>query len=167
MPAGPAAALPRVLILDLFSGMDGLGHALDSLGVGPSSTPGACTLTYLFEIDSRCRDVLSEHRCSSNVILSDHTDSAGQVGSVQWLVEGDPPGVVVLLRQHPSAEVVLEAGGSPCVGFSRARVNGLGMGDPQSRQLWLVPVIATLGRRELRLRNPSASWIYILENVLP
>ena len=53
------------------------------------------------------------------------------------------------------------------MGFSRARVNGLGMGDPQSRQLWLVPVIATLGRRELRLRNPSASWIYILENVLP
>jgi len=147
--------------------MDGLGHALDSLGVGPSSSAGATTLTYLFEIDTRCRQVLSEHRCRSNVILSTHTDSAGLKGSVQWLVEGDPAGIVLLLREHPSIELVLEAGGSPCVGFSRARLNGLGMKDAQSRQLWLVPVIAALGRQELQSRNPSFIWIYILENVIP
>ena len=153
--------------MDLFSGMDGLGHALDSLDVGPSSSAGSCTLTYLFEIDSRCRDVLSEHRCRSNVVLSEYTDISGKKGSVQWLVEGDPPGVVLLLRQHPSIEAVLEAGGSPCVGFSRANRRGLGMKDSQSRQVWLVPCIASLGRRELALRKPSVLWIYVLENVVP
>ncbi len=97
---------PLWLVLDLFAGMDGLGHAMDSLGMG--ALVGPTIIVYLFEVDSRCRAVLSEKRVREGVHLSSWKDSEGIIGSVFYLVEG---GLQDLLRRHPSIKhiFVIEA----------------------------------------------------------
>ena len=61
-PPSQTGAGPSWLVLDLFAGMDGLGHAMDSLGM--ESLVGPVIIVYLFEVDPRCRAVLSEQRVS-------------------------------------------------------------------------------------------------------
>ena len=86
--------------------MDGLGHAMDSLGL--CGLVGPRIVVWLFEVDSRCRALLREQRCRSGVYLSDFKDASGVEGSVFWLVEG---GLAELLRRHPSVKNIIIIGG--------------------------------------------------------
>ena len=148
-----------LLLLDLFSGMDGLGHA-----IGAQIEPHleSRVLVYLFETDTRCRKLLRQHRVRKGVILSSAPDSKGLVGSVLWLVEG---GLQALLLAHPSILSILITGGSPCVGFSAAKVNGKGIDDSESRKMWVMPVIITQARNLLASRGRGSFVAFILENV--
>ena len=145
-------------MLDLFTGMDGLGHALDLLQFR-EQLPGK-TLTLLFECDNRCRTILTEQRCNDSVLLSNWPDRDGLVGSVMFLVEG---GLSEILDALPQVRHILVAGGSPCVGFSRAGFRGgaMGINNEQSSKMWVL--IEALGL--IREHRPRASLGVLLENV--
>jgi hypothetical protein len=72
-------ATTQYLSLDLFTGMDGLGHALESLGIADFSAHSA-VIVY-FEVDSRCRRLLHARRVRPGAYLSDVADSEGLQGS--------------------------------------------------------------------------------------
>ena len=144
-------------MLDLFTGMDGLGHALQALGVHPPPEGGLHI--ELFETDPRCRRLLELRMTSSHCHLSSEMDSALAAGSVLWLVEDECRGTRLLLRRFPNLRRVLVAGGSPCVGFSRANTVPRGIDDPESRKLWIFPVLL----HHFFLHTPDV--FFVLENV--
>ena len=144
-------------MLDLFTGMDGLGYALRALNVHPP--PGGGLHIERFETDLRCRRLLELRMTSPHCHLSDETDSALEAGSVFWLVEDECRGTRALLRRYPNLRRVLVVGGSPCVGFSRANTTSRGIDDPESCKLWIFPVLLNY----LFLHTPSI--FFILENV--
>ena len=127
------------MVLDLFTGMDGLGYALRALGIHPPPGGGLCI--EMFETDPRCRRLLELRMASSHCHLSDETDSALVAGSVFWLVEDECRGTRRLLDRYPNLRRVLVVGGSPCVGFSKANTTSRGIDDPESRKLWIFPVL--------------------------
>ena len=147
-----------ILVLDLFTGMDGLGHALDLLQFR-QQLPGQ-TITLLFECNNRCRQLLLEQRCGDSVLLSPWPDKGGLVGSVLFLVEG---GLLEILDALPLVKHVLVAGGSPCVGFSRAgfQAGSQGVNNEESSKMWVL--IESLGL--IRDHRPRASVGCLLENV--
>ena len=100
-----------MLCLDLFTGMDGLGHALDILGL--ASVRGPQLFTILFETDSRCRRLLAHHRSGPGTRLSSSPDSSGAVGSVFALVMDSGRRLKKILSSCEALRLVL-------VGFSRA-----------------------------------------------
>ena len=144
-------------MLDLFTGMDGLGYALRALDVHPP--PAGGLHIEMFEIDPRCRALLDLRMTSSHCHLSDETDSALVAGSVFWLVEVECRGTRVLLRRYPNLRRVLVVGDSPCVGFSRANTTSRGIDDPESRKLWIFPVLLNY------LFRHTPRVFFILENV--
>ena len=153
----PPDFTPTFLVLDLFTGMDGLGHAFHQLQL--DSLVGQVILILFFETDSRCRRLLSR-RCRQGAYLSPWKDASGCLGSVFWLYEG---GLGLILQQFPSIKDALVAGGSPCVGFSRARHSaGLGINDPQSNKMWILPVLTAMLCDILQ-----GLVLFILENVVP
>ena len=147
-----------ILVLDLFTGMDGLGHALDLLQFR-ERLPGK-SLTILFECEERCRKLLYEQRCNDHVILSPWRDGQQVPGSVDFLVGG---GLVQILECLPHLEHVLVGGGSPCVGFSRAgyKAGALGIQNQESSKMWiLVETLALVSEH-----RPRVSLGCLLENV--
>ena len=65
------------LVFDLFSGMGGLHHALVHLQI--DCCEGLAII--MFEVDSKCRDILGKH-VSRHCQLSSFCDSEGACGSV-------------------------------------------------------------------------------------
>jgi hypothetical protein len=154
----------RLLIFDLFTGMDGLGHALDSLGTADSFPDDAVCL--MFEVSLRCRKLLAFHRVRPGVILSSFRDRRKEAGSA--LVLGENPDELFrgILSQLPELSVILTVSGSPCVGFSRARSSRQGIRDPESSKLWTVPV--ALSRLRLLTNEmfiTPVQIIFLVENV--
>ena len=143
-------SLVRWLVLDLFSGMNGLGH-----GIGRYIDNCSSVFVALFEVDARCRKVLKKS-CHSRVWLSDLPDLAGTVGSVFWLVEG---GLSSLIDRFSGLKGVLIVGGSPCVGFSAANPSRPGAASTESQKIWIFPVLVSM----VLDRNLIADWV--VENV--
>ena len=137
--------------------MDGLGYALRALGIHPPPGGGLCI--EMFETDPRCRRLLELRMASSHCHLSDEADSALVAGSVFWLVEDECRGTRRLLDRYPNLRRVLVVGGSPCVGFSKANTTSRGIDDPESRKLWIFPVLLNY------LFLHVQSVFFILENV--
>ena len=151
----------RYLIFDLFSGMDGLGCALNLLGVSPSDP--ACRLHVIsFETDTAARALL-KRSCSPTKVLSDAVDSSGEVGSVLALVESSFSLLKSTLASHPSLQHVLFAGGSPCQGFSRANPSARGVQDPRSSLIWVFHALASAARLFL---PAHVSVALLIENVV-
>ena len=153
-------ATTKYLILDLFTGMDGLGHALESLGI--SDLDALHVTVIFFETDSRCRQLLRARRVKSGAYLSDVKDSTGEVGSVFALTDADFFYLGTLINSCPLLRVFFVGGGSPCVGFSQANPGGRGIDDPASNMIWTIPVIATKARE---LISPDTAVVFFLENV--
>ena len=153
-------ATTKYLILDLFAGMDGLGHALELNGVNDWQT--LCAVVIFFEVDSRCRQLLRARRVNPHSYLSDIKDSDGAQGSVFALSDADFFLLDSLLDSCPMLRLLFVGGGSPCVGFSAANPRGRGVNDPASNMIWTIPVLAA----RARLRLPSSvSVVFFLENV--
>lgn len=135
--------------------MDGLGHALQLAGLEPLL--GSSVLIVQFEIDSRCRRLLLL-RVRPGVVVSDEKGSDGLPGSVLWLLEG---GLEELLRLLPNLKRVFSAGGSPCVGFSRAKPGARGAQDEESSKVWMPVAIPSV----VKTLKPSLMVGFLLENV--
>ena len=76
-------------MFDLFSGMGGCWHALNSLGIPPGRASGVKMI--MFETDSPARAVLRAKAGESEwLLLSDDKDKSGQVGSVLALTDDRP-----------------------------------------------------------------------------
>ena len=112
------ASSVKHIVLDLFSGMGGLTQAMVSLGLTPLL--GKSLWVLMFEVDSRCRKLLSHHHSGAGRWLSPFPDSSGLVGSVFYLLE-QFDSLCDFLSSAKGLLSVLVAGGSPCVGFSRAK----------------------------------------------
>ena len=155
----------RLLCLDLFTGMDGLGYALDGLGL--QSLRGDGIFTILFETDPRCRRLLAHHRSCSGTVLSSSPDPQGVVGSVFALLQDSGKSLRHIISSCSSLEVVLIAGGSPCVGFSRANQTRAGALDRESCKIWIFPVLCNLVKDFVAEIFPTSTplVVFLLENV--
>ena len=145
-----------MLVFDLFTGMDGFGHALAQSEA--KDLVGRTIAIIQFETDPYCRALLHEH-ARPGVSLSQERDRAGLEGSVLALVEQGARLVDVFLEQYPNVRHVHVVAGSPCQGLSRAGL-GRGLDDERSRLVWVVPYIVAVLRRRRRL-----SVGFLLENV--
>ena len=109
----------QYLVLDLVSGIDGAGYALDQAGVGPSDP----VVTIFFEADLGCRRVLQKHRVNHLRRLSLWKDESGLEGSALAIIEKD----CALLKDHlqtfPNLKSILVIGGFPCQDHSRANTS--------------------------------------------
>ena len=141
--------------------MDGLGHALESLGIADFSAHSA-VIVY-FEVDSRCRCLLQARRVRPGAYLSDATDSEGLKGSVFALTDDDCSLLRAPLDACSTLKLVVIGGGSPCVGFSGANPGGLGINDAASNMLWTIPVLAAQARKTLA---SICLVVFFLENVV-
>jgi hypothetical protein len=146
----------EILIFDLFTGIDGLGWALESLGALPNPRVGVL----MFETDPHCRATLRDRR--PHAWLSDYRDSSGKPGSVFALADNDFELVRDILKANPGVKHISVVGGSPCVGFSSANPHRRGINDPHSNALWILPVlVSTLSNRV----SPGTTVGFIIENV--
>mgnify|MGYP000131729184 FL=1 len=146
--------------------MDGLGHSLDLLGTS-DCFPGRA-VCFLFEVDERCRKLLAVHRVRQGIILSSFRDLKGVEGSA--LAPSEDSDVIFrsILSQLPALQVILVAGGSPCVGFSKALGQPLrpGIRHSQSEKLWSLPVaLARLRLLADALFSAPISIVFLAENV--
>ena len=139
--ASPPLAVQHV-ILDLLTGVGGLGYALELNGVNLRTHK---VLHMMFETDDLCRSLLTHHRSSPSCLLVKEAGSAGLVGScfaaLDQLSKVNP-----LLQQLHSAhglKSVLVAGGHPCVGNSRARRAPRKSADPESQKVIIFPLLVT------------------------
>lgn len=146
-------------MIDLFSGMGGLLQALLDSGMKPLL--GTDVYHMMFETDARCRQLLSHHHSHSGVWLSHLPDSNGDVGSV-WVLAEQLASFINFLLKFSALESVLVGGGSPCVGFSFARINPQGMRDPESRKICIFPFILSRLRAALPLH---VKIVFMMENV--
>ena len=156
----------KLLIFDLFCGMDGLGHSLDLLGTSECFPSQAVCL--LFEVDGRCRKLLAVHRVRSGIILSSLRDLEGVEGSALAPSEGSEGIFENILSQLPALQLILLVSGSPCVGFSVALGHSVrtGIRHSQSEKLWSVPVaLARLRRLSDRMFSTPVSIVFLAENV--
>ena len=146
------------LVLDLFSGMDGLGHALELNSV---NLRALSMFTVFFETSARCRSVLEYHRLHAQSALSSVPDLDGAIGSALALI-ANPDRFVSWLSKFSKLALILIAGGSPCVGFSRAKSVARGTLDPESRKIVVFPLILAI----LNARLPHVQVVFLAENVL-
>ena len=146
------------LVLDLFSGMDGLGHALELNSV---NLKALSMFSVFFETSPRCRALLAHHRVHPQSALSCIPDSEGSIGSALALTE-DADRFVSWLSRFSKLALILVAGGSPCVGFSRANSDARGTLDPESRKIVVFPLILAI----LKARLPHVQVVFLAENVL-
>jgi len=99
-PPVPSTAV-HTLALDLFIGMDGVGYAMQSVGLCPPPQGGLHM--DIFEAEPLCRRLLYLKLTSAHCHLSSTSDSSSATGSVLWLVENRlprnraPPGPLPLL----------------------------------------------------------------------
>ena len=128
----PATSPAKILVFDLFTGMGGCWHALNSLGIPPGPASGIKMI--MFETDPPARALLAAKAGSSGWLnLSDDRDTSGETGSVLALTDNDCRLLKATLDHHKEVTHVLFAGGSPCQGFSKATPRrGLGTPDPLS-----------------------------------
>ena len=140
--------------------MDGLGHALESLGI--VDLPALHVTVIFFETDTRCRTLLQARRVKLGAYLSSTKDAAGAAGSVFALTEADFFSLRSLLGSCPQLRLLFIGGGSPCVGFSQANPGGRGIDDPHSNMVWTIPVLATVAKS---LLPSDVSVVFLLENV--
>ena len=150
----------RFLILDLFTGMAGLCHALALLGVADDAESLGIRV-HMFETDPDARKLLRAMETRWR-LLSDAEDSAGLVGSVLALVENAFALLQNIISRYPNLIHVLVAGGSPCQGFSFANPKAKGVKDPRSALIWVFHAIAW---RLPGLLPPGATLALFLENV--
>lgn len=156
LPRSPGSVVH--LVLDLFTGMDGLGHALELNSV---NLKALSMFTVFFETSERCRALLSHHRVHAQSALSSVPDSEGAVGSALAL-SGDPDRFISWLSKFSKLAFILIAGGSPCVGFSRAKTSARGTLDPESRKIVVFPLLLAI----LNARLPQVQVVFLAENVL-
>ena len=133
--------------------MNGLGHSLAKNRL--SELIGKSVFVAMFEVDERCRLVLSQS-LGLGTWLSDKKDKSGLTGSVFWLVEG---GLRLLLERFINIKGVLVVGGSPCVGFSAANPSRPGAASSESAKIWIFSVLA----HQIRASGISVDWV--VENV--
>ena len=140
-PFGDLTAV-EVLILDLFTGIDGLGYAIDSVVGARAQRP---SLTLMFERDPFCRQVLSDRRCRGRQdrFVAPWKDAEGLEGSVFALAVSDFGLLAEMVAARPALKHVAVVGGSPCVGFSAANSARRGVDDPASMAMWIIPVLVT------------------------
>ena len=160
-PFGDLTAV-EVLILDLFTGIDGLGYAIDSVVGARAQRP---SLTLMFERDPFCRQVLSDRRCRGRQdrFVAPWKDAEGLEGSVFALAVSDFGLLAEMVAAMPALKRVAVVGGSPCVGFSAANSARRGVDDPASMAMWIIPVLVTRLRSLLTDRRASVG--FVLENV--
>ena len=156
LPRSPGSVLH--LVLDLFTGMDGLGHALELNSV---NLKALSMFTVFFETSERCRSLLAHHRVHAQSALSNVPDSDGSVGSALAL-SGNPDRFISWLSKFSKLSLILIAGGSPCVGFSRAKTNARGTLDKESRKIVVFPLLLAI----LNARLPQVQVVFLAENVL-
>ena len=139
--ASPPLAVQHI-ILDLFTGMGGLGYALELNGVNLVTHK---VLHLMFETDERCCELLSYHRSSASCLLVSEADSTGTSGSRFSAFDHFSKLKVLLLKIHAahSLKSVLVAGGHPCVGNSRANRAPKGSADPESQKVIIIPLLVT------------------------
>ena len=147
----------ETIILDLFTGMDGLGHAIRAALVA-RLLPSRLAVVQ-FETDEYCRSLLIEHSVPG-FVLSGRRDEHGMVGSVLALVENSCALLWEILRLPPRLRHVHIIAGSPCQGFSGAG-QGHGFDDARSGLVWTIPYIAA----QIREVFPLLGLGYLLENV--
>ena len=161
--AGGDSKEPKVLIFDLFTGMGGCWHALNSLRIPPGES--SLIKMIMFETDEPARALLATKAKDHPgwVQLSDEPDSSGAKGSVLALAENDFALLKSILDENKTVEHVLFAGGSPCQGFSRASSNPKGVGDERSALIW---VFHALPRETAKHLGDKATVAVVLENVV-
>ena len=137
--------------------MDGLGHALELNSV---NFKALSMFSVFFETSPRCRKVLKHHRLHAHSALSSVADSEGAVGSALALTD-NVDRFMAWLSKFSNLALILLAGGSPCVGFSRAKTNARGTLDPESQKIVVFPLI--LGMLSSRL--PQIPVVFLAENV--
>ena len=150
-------------MFDLFTGMGGCWHALNSLKIPPGE-PSLIKMI-MFETDRAARALLTSKAKDdpSWLQLSEEPDSKGERGSVLALADNDFALLKSILDQHKTVEHVLFAGGSPCQGFSRASSNPKGVGDDRSALIWVFHALPKTAASHL---GDKATVAVILENVV-
>ena len=158
----PATSPAKILVFDLFTGMGGCWHALNSLGIPPGPASGIKMI--MFETDPPARALLAAKAGSSGWLnLSDDRDTSGETGSVLALTDNNCRLLRTTLDHHKEVTHVLFAGGSPCQGFSRANPNSKGVRDPRSALIWVFHALPAAAMAHLGGR---ASVAVVLENVV-
>ena len=156
LPRSPGSVVH--LVLDLFTGMDGLGHALELNSV---NLKALSMFTVFFETSDRCRSLLQHHRLHAQSALSCVPDLEGNIGSALAL-SADPDRFISWLSKFSKLALILIAGGSPCVGFSRAKTSAQGTLDKESRKIVVFPLLLAI----LNARLPQVQVVFLAENVL-
>ena len=154
-PAGPPTTAgvnsrnPKFLIFDLFTGMGGCWHALNSLKIPPGEA--SLIKMIMFETDKPARALLTAKAKDHLgwVQLSEESDSTGAKGSVLALTENNCALLRSILDENRTVEHVLFAGGSPCQGFSRASSNPKGVGDERSALIWVFHALPNAAEKHL------------------
>ena len=147
-------------MVDLFTGVDGLGYALQSAGLVQSDAVRAI----LFEVDDDCRQILQQKRVNQYVKLSDwKSKQGGPAGSAEAM--SDRAYVRRLLQPFPGVKRVLIAGGSPCQGFSQANPVRTGGVHAESSKIWMFVVALSTVRSVLEELGMSCQVCFLLENV--
>ena len=144
--------------------MDGCGHALDMLLQTQDASVGLHVV--LFEVCPHCQHLLLNQRTSTTRVLSTEPDQAGLRGSVFAATEHDGLLLTQFLDLCTGLLSVLVVGGSPCVGFSRARARPTGTRDPESCKLWALPWLAAKCRAHLADRADAPQVCFLVENVV-
>ena len=145
----------EVVFFDLFSGMDGLGHALRKSAIAHLLNIKVAVIQ--FETDPYCRSLLRQHS-GPGFTLSDYEGTEGVAGSVLALVDDNFARLREILKWPRKLRAVIVVAGSPCQGLSAAGM-GRGFDDERSELVWTVPAIsAYLVRMKLGVG-------YMLENV--
>ena len=103
---------------------------------------------------------MGQCRVRPGVQLSEEADSHGVVGSVSYLTDNGYKGLCDILSRFPDIDIILIAGGSPCVSFAPANPNRKGINDPESNKLWVTPGLAA----KAQSLRPLAKVMYFAEN---
>ena len=150
------------LVLDFFTGMGGLGYAMESNGIKHEDHG---VLQLMFECDATCRKLLQHHRVSAQCLLSDIEDSTGCSGSCFAVLDMlDDFQQVLMEMLPPNGQLlsILVAGGHPCKGNSKARTVPQGSADPESQKVIIFPMV--IGRL-LQLPLQGVKIVHMIENV--
>ena len=146
----------------MFTGIDGLGHAMHLLGLSQALADHATI--YAFEVDERCRTVLKKRKTQhTSLIVSDMKDDDGCKGSVKALLKDNL--LTALIQYHCRALAFLGVAGSPCVGFSDANPRGAGIQNQESALAAFPPVVWARMRQALDGLGLNTPIGFLFENV--
>jgi len=150
------------LIVDLFTGVDGLGYAMESAGL-PKGLGQHKTI--MFEVDEECRQILQDKRVGPHAKLSDWQGHASMPkGSAEAMSNVEY--VSRLLKSFPRLRRVLIAGGSPCQGFSQANPSRTGGVHVESSKVWMFVVAVSTVQSVARSLGMAIQVCFLLENVV-